>query len=86
MEVPAGSFRLSKRLQISPTKPFAIKGIAPDVSRLIWDGKATEGITIVPKGCVEPTCNDGSVTVTGVRRHGHASDYCMATQSSRFLM
>jgi hypothetical protein len=67
VEIPAGSFRVSSRLNINPTKPFALKGLAPDVSRLVWTGKTTEGVCITPKGSVDPCCNDGSVTVTGMQ-------------------
>ena len=63
--VPAGSFYLSKRIAIEPTRPFALKGIGPDVSRLRWSGENTEGLAITPKGNLDACCNDGAVLVSG---------------------
>ena len=63
--VPAGSFKVTKRLAIAPHKPFALEGPGPDISRLAWSGDGTEGISITPQGCLEPTCNDAAVKVSG---------------------
>ena len=64
---PAGTFAISKRLRIVPTKPLVLRGLAPDISRLVWRGNTTEGIAILPAGWAEPLMNDALVTVTGAR-------------------
>jgi hypothetical protein len=65
--VPAGTFLLRKRLIIAQSRPFVLRGIAPDASRLVWAGNTTEGIAVNPCGKADPLMNDALVTVSRAR-------------------